>query len=192
MKIDRYGRAEILTSDDIKILFTEGLEKPRDRALFGICLYAAARINEACCLLHRDVKGAGKIRDKLLLRGCITKGKRLSREINLHPQLRAYLEEYLKRDFPQRNGYLFPGRGGKGHIHPNSAAKILRTACLRLGIEGVSTHSFRRTALTRMSDAGIPLRHIQEISGHQDLHTLACYLGVTEQQKQRAIAALEF
>jgi integrase len=49
------------------------------------------------------------------------------------------------------------------------ADKILKKACERIGVVGVSTHSFRRTALTQMSSAGIPLRHIQEISGHNDL-----------------------
>ncbi|MBD2438787.1 tyrosine-type recombinase/integrase [Nostoc sp. FACHB-110] len=53
-----------------------------------------------------------------------------------------------------------------------------------------TTHSFRRTALTRMSDAGIPLRHIQEISGHRTLAALERYLGVTEKQKQNAILAV--
>ena len=48
-----------------------------------------------------------------------------------------------------------------------SADAILRSVCQRLEIEGVSTHSFRRTALTPMSDAGVPLGHIQAISGHK-------------------------
>jgi hypothetical protein len=39
-----------------------------------------------------------------------------------------------------------------------SADKILREATKRVGLEGVSTHSFRRTALNQMSNAGIPLR----------------------------------
>ncbi len=43
-----------------------------------------------------------------------------------------------------------------------------------------------------MSDAGVPLRHIQAISGHRSLATLERYLGVTEQQKQNAISALDF
>ena len=38
------------------------------------------------------------------------------------------------------------------------AGKILKDACRRISVEGVSTHSFRRTALTMMSSAGIPLR----------------------------------
>ena len=47
MKINRYGKAEVLTPDQINLLFTEGLVKPRDKALFGVCLYAACRINSA-------------------------------------------------------------------------------------------------------------------------------------------------
>ena len=55
MKVNRYGRAAILTPTQISLLFTEGFVKPRDKALFGVCLYAAARINEACTLLRGDV-----------------------------------------------------------------------------------------------------------------------------------------
>ncbi|MEH2296120.1 integrase [Nostoc sp.] len=42
-----------------------------------------------------------------------------------------------------------------------------------------------------MSDAGISLRHIQEISGHRTLAALERYLGVTEKQKQNAISPLD-
>ena len=68
----------------------------------------------------------------------------------------------------------------------------MRNACKKLELEGVSTHSFRRTALTRMSDAGVPLRHIQARSGHKTLAALERYLGVTEQQKESAISTLDF
>jgi hypothetical protein len=56
------------------------------------------------------------------------------------------------------------------------------------GIEGASTHSFRRTALTQMSNAGIPLRIIQEISGHSNLEQLQRYLEVKPDQVKGAIA----
>jgi integrase/recombinase XerD len=189
MKINRFGRAEILTPDQINLLFNEGFVNPRDRALFGVCLYAACRINEACTLAVLDVFGSNGVRGVLVLRSVNTKGKRDTREIQVHPKLREYLEEYNPN---RRKEFLFPGRHGLGHIHKVSADKILRDTCTRLGIEGVSTHSFRRTALTRMSDAGIPLRHIQEISGHRTLAALERYLGVTEKQKQNAISALDF
>jgi integrase/recombinase XerD len=38
----------------------------------------------------------------------------------------------------------------------------------------------------------VPLRHIQSISGHRTLAALERYLGVTDQQKQSAIATLNF
>ena len=194
MKVNRYGRAEILTPDEISLLFTEGLTKPRDRALFGVCLYAAARINEACTLFYADVIGFKGVRDKLVIRSFNTKGKQDTREIDIHPRLKVYLEEY-KNSAPSLNKYnphLFPGRHGRGHIHKGSADLILREACRRLELEGVSTHSFRRTALTQMSDAGVPLRHIQAISGHRTLGALERYLGVTDKQKHSAISTLDF
>jgi integrase/recombinase XerD len=74
--------------------------------------------------------------------------------------------------------------------HTNSADQILREAFERIGIEGASTHSFRRTALTQMSNAGIPLRIIQEISGHSNLEHLQRYLDVKPDQVKGAIASL--
>ena len=67
---------------------------------------------------------------------------------------------------------------------------LLREACARVGLEGVSTHSFRRTALTQMSNAGIPLRVIQEISGHRTLDELYKYLEVKSEQVLGAVASL--
>ncbi len=192
MKVNRFGRAEILTPTQITLLFNEGFTKPRDRALFGICLYAAARINEACTLLRGDVIGIKGVRDILVIRNYNTKGKQETREIQVHPQLKEYLAEHHKCDLWHTRPYLFPGRHGRNHIRKVSADAILREVCKKLEIEGVSTHSFRRTALTRMSDAGIPLRHIQAISGHKTLSALERYLGVTERQKENAISTLNF
>ncbi len=192
MKSNRFGRAEILTPEQIILLFTEGFTKPRDQALFGVCLYAATRINEACTLVTGDVIGIKGVREKIIIRSHNTKGKRDTREIDVHPHLKSLLEAYQADGFNPKSPYLFPGRWGRAHLHKGSADLILREACRRLEIEGVSTHSFRRTALTAMSDAGVPLRHIQAISGHRTLGALERYLGVTEKQKQNAISAIPF
>jgi integrase len=69
-----------------------------------------------------------------------------------------------------------------GHIRPDTASRILRKAFDRIGIEGASTHSFRRTALTQMSNNGVPLRIIQEVSGHKSLDILEKYLEVRPEQ----------
>ncbi|MDZ8083950.1 MAG: site-specific integrase [Nostoc sp. DcaGUA01] len=97
MKINRFGRAEILTPDQINLLFTEGFVNPRDRALFGVCLYAACRINEACTLAVNDVFGSNGVRGVLVIRSVNTKGKRDTREIRVHPKLKQYLEGVMTK-----------------------------------------------------------------------------------------------
>jgi integrase len=73
------------------------------------------------------------------------------------------------------------------------ADKILKSASKRVGLSGVSTHSFRRTALTMMSSAGIPLRVIQEISGHNDERDVAALSGsVTRAEAIRLCLRLVF
>jgi hypothetical protein len=72
----------------------------------------------------------------------------------------------------------------------NSDARVFKKACSRVGIYGASTHSLRRTALTQMSDAGIPLRIVQEVSGHRNLSQLQKYLEVRPSQVRGALASL--
>src|SRR4028119_1850581 len=165
----------------------KSIELGRDHALFGICLYCCCRINEACTLIVNDIYDRkGKVRPELLIRKGNTKGKLATRSLPVIEDLRVLLKSY---QHPER-GYLFPGRWGRGHINSDSAARILREAFERVGIEGGSTHSFRRTGLTQLSNAGIPLRVIQEISGHNNLEQLQKYLEVKPEQVRGAVAAL--
>lgn len=194
MKIDRHGQAKILTTDEIQLLFSQGftVNPPRDRALFAVCLYTACRISEAVTLKKRDVYDLkGSVRPEIIIRKGNTKGKLATRTIPVLEDLRVKLEAYTPRN---DSIYLFPGNEKHSrattHLHRDSAIWLLNQACKRVGIEGVSTHSFRRTALTQMSNAGIPLRIIQEISGHRTLDELYKYLEVKPEQVKGAIAAL--
>jgi len=188
VKINRHGQAKVLSQPELQLLFESGLTTPRDRALFGTCLYAACRINEACTLHTADIfNPAGAMRSHLVIRKENTKGKLDTRTIPILDDLRQLLTTYQGA---AGKTYLFPGRWGRGHIHPDSAAALLIAACRRVGLEGVSTHSFRRTALTQMSDAGIPLRVVQKISGHRSLAQLQEYLEVRPDQVTGAIASL--
>ncbi|MHC5821778.1 MAG: tyrosine-type recombinase/integrase [Nostoc sp.] len=187
MKINRHGRAKVLTQSEIQLIFSDGLDNGRDRALFGVCLFSACRIRECCTLLTQDIYTLkGNVRPRLIIRKSNTKGKLATRSIPVIEDLRRLLVEY----YPLAgDDYLFTGRCD-GHISEDSAARILREACQQVDIFGVSTHSFRRTALTQMSNAGIPLRVIQEISGHRNLEQLQRYLEVSDDQVLGAAAAL--
>jgi len=128
-----------------------------------------------------------RVRDEIIFRRHNTKGKLAARAVPVIEELRGLLVKYTPSC---REGFLFPGRHGRGHIHAESASRILRETCEGMGFEGVSTHSFRRTALTQMSNAGIPLRIIQEVSGHRNLEELQKYLEVRPEQVLGAVSSL--
>lgn len=88
------------------------------------------------------------------------------------------------------NPYLFPGLHGNGHIGTMPMSIVLKKACKKLGIVGVSSHSWRRTALTEMYRRGVPLKVIQEISGHRSLAALQLYLEVDPEQVEAAVSSL--
>ena len=184
MKVAGNGQGKILTPEELRLLFAEGFNSPRDRALFGICLFTGCRVSEALALQTTDIKG-----QTLTFRKSTTKGKLKTRIVDIQSGLAALLGEYQ----PSKPGALFPGvRGLTEHLTRFAADKLLKAACARVGLIGISTHSFRRTALTMMSSANIPLRHIQEISGHSDLGTLQRYLEVSPEQRRQAVAVIGF
>ncbi len=114
MKIDRHDQAKILSSSELSRLFTVGLKSPRDRALFGVCLYTVTRIAEACSLHTKDVYAIdGSIRPRVTIRKGTTKGKIETRSVPINLELRALLEDYSSSKV-----CLFPGRHGRGHIRP--------------------------------------------------------------------------
>jgi integrase/recombinase XerD len=95
MKIERHSRAKILPQSEIQLLFPQGLQTHRDRALFGICLFTACRIREACTLRTADAYDAQRrVLPKLIIRKGNTKGKLATRTIPIIDDLRILLTNY--------------------------------------------------------------------------------------------------
>lgn len=153
---------------------------PKMRAIFSICRYTGCRVSEA-----RQLKAEDLIGDCIVFRKATTKGK-ATRQVNIHPALKAVLAQV---ELPT-TGYLFPGRSGERAITRQACDKALRKVCDRIALKGHSTHSFRRTTLTQLSNSQVPLRVIQEISGHKSLQELQRYLAVSPEQVESAISSL--
>jgi integrase/recombinase XerD len=169
MKVDRNGQAETLSEDHLEVLLTE--LSPKMRLVFSICYYTSCRVSEALKLEAGDVVG-----DRIVFRARTTKTKR-TREVKISTKLQALLKE---AQLP-KSGYLFPGRR-KGHLTRQAADLALRETCEYLGWQGISTHSFRRTGITKLHDAGVPLRRIQARTGHASLSNLALYVDVRREE----------
>ncbi len=89
MKVAGNRQAKVLTATEVKALFLHDFLTPRDRALFGICLYTACRISEALHLHTSDIK-----RQVIIFRKRHTKGKLATREVDVPPPLEALLADY--------------------------------------------------------------------------------------------------
>jgi integrase/recombinase XerD len=112
-------------------------------------------------------------------------------DIPVHPKLRTILKEYRKE--LENAHWLFPSSESvTGHLSRARAHELLASVFEMLKLDGAKTHSMRRSCLTYMSRAGIPLRTIQKISGHSNLGQLQNYLDVDEEDKQRAIKLLKY
>jgi integrase len=106
MKIERHGQAKILTQQEIELLFNKGLLSERDRTLFGVCLYTACRIAEACSLMVKDIyTNSGAVRSTINGRKANTKGKLQTRTIPVIEDLRSSLDILA---FPRRPDLLIP------------------------------------------------------------------------------------
>lgn len=179
-KVEGKGQAKVLTPAEVEQVLTYAREPYR--IAIAIAAYTGCRMGEAIALK------AENIQEEFIVFTKTKTGE--TRAVPIHPKLRAILAD---ADLP-KTGYLFPSQGGKKlpHITRQVVDKELRAVCEGLGIEGVGTHSFRRTALTAMKDANTPIKNIAAISGHKSLNELARYLEVSEGDKQRAIAVLPY
>ena len=183
------GKAAVISQADLDRMFGDGgFQSFRDRALFGLCRYTAARISEVCQMKISDVlMPSGKVKAEIVFRSETTKGEYGQKSVKVSPNLRVLLEAY---EVPQKGLYLFPGRHGRRHINPVSTSHIFKEVCDRLELHHVSTHSFRRTAINRMREAGFLLEEIQRISGHRSLDGLSHYLEVSEARLSDAVNCL--
>jgi integrase/recombinase XerD len=186
------GKAKLLTSDDIKNLI-KVLDGNRDRTIFAIGIYTGLRISEIISLKYNQAYTAdGGVRNILKVQRQKKKNTVYS-DIPMHTKLKKALDTY--RDEVKAGGkdWLFPSAESEsGHLGRAQAHNILKAAFAAIKVQDASTHSMRRTFLTNMSRAGVPIRTIQELSGHASLSELYTYLEVDPEDKRRAIDLLKY
>ncbi len=130
---------------------------------------------------------AVKLHDMDLTGGYLTvrsgKGAK-DRVVPLSPRVCHMIKEYLLMVRPQMlrgkdDGSLIPNRWGS-QMTPTAIWSIVKRCVLLAGIKkSISTHTFRHSCATHMLKAGAPIRHIQELLGHESLESTQIYTKVT-------------
>ena len=189
VKANRNGQAATLSTEQLDALASE--LSPAPRAVFSLCRFTAARVNEALSLKWESLTQAEVVIPKM-----VTKKKMRTRCVPMNPKLRQEISDWkdawraARGREPENSDLVFPNaRDPAKHMTRQAVDKALRAACAELDVVGASTHSLRRSALTAANDAGIPLRVLQSISGHASLEMLQRYLDVKDEQKRAAALA---
>lgn len=98
---------------------------------------------------------------------------------------------------PKSGPYFFPTRRYPNPVIQRSVIKnMLTRACKKADIDygraagGITFHGLRHTGTTRMVDAGVPLRIVQELGGWKSMRQLERYAHPTEAAKVAAVETI--
>jgi integrase/recombinase XerD len=70
---------------------------------------------------------------------------------------------------------LFRSQKGLGFC-PNALSRVLKEIYCKAGFEKASSHSGRRTLITRLAESNIDINSIRQIAGHTSLNTTMRYI----------------
>ena len=116
-----------------------------------------------------------------------------ARQLPLHPLLKASLTElHLHYGKPARGPVIQSQKGG--HMTARSVVNWFARNYSELGMEGCSSHSGRRTFITRtarlIARSGGSLRDVQILVGHRDLATTQRYIDGDSRAQRKLVAML--
>jgi integrase/recombinase XerD len=187
-------QAKILSTEQIKrlLVFASTTRNPdRDKLIVLLSLKAGLRAGEIAKLTWDMVLGpTGEIGSVIELRDCAAK-KKSGRLIPMHRSLRTALAAWRK--MTTGTGPVIRSEHG-GAMRPVSIVNWFALAYQAVGLEGCSSHSGRRTFITRAArlvhKAGGSLRDVQLLAGHRSIQTTQRYIDGDSDAQRKLVAMI--
>lgn len=175
------GKAAVLSSAQIRNVLRVARARqrfgPRSAAAFALSVGLGLRAKELAALRWSDVfEESGAVREVLHLKAAYTKGETTRDVYPSSSQLRRILGEYHARCRPwDLREPLFRSQK-RGHLTSASMGRFLKQLYREAGLPAASSHSGRRTLITRLAERGVDLKAISAIAGHASVRTTAMYV----------------
>ena len=194
------GRAAVLTAAQVRQVFrvarARGRHAARAEATLALTIGLGLRAKELTGLTRADVYEAeGRVRRVVDLKAAYTKGGRTRDVFVSSPSLRRVLEKYGEGRWLLSAGAsaapLFASQKG-GAMTACSTARFLKALYAEAGIAGASSHSGRRTLITRLAERGVDLKAIAQIAGHTSIRTTAMYVEANPTRLARILQDVTF
>ena len=184
-------QAKVINAAEMKRLLAvvdAGKHAPRNRIAVMLSYLAGLRVGEIAALKIGDViDGDGKVRDQIILKAAYTKGneartvfvsQRLKREL---ARYRASLAEQLDNDAP----LLMTQK--RTAFSANTLCQLFGEIYRRAGIDGASSHSGRRSFITKLAHSAVSPKVIMTLAGHKHLGTTQRYIEVNDEMLRKAV-----
>lgn len=201
MRSPKKGMDEI-TKDAIKALFAApnlntAIGK-RDFVLFNLTYNTATRIDEILSLTISSLHLDEKSRNYVTIWG---KGAK-RRTIFILPAVAKIIKTYIKTfhgTAPKPEDFLFFSHygGGKKKLTQEAVnkrlklyASIANKECVELP-KNLHCHSLRHARASHWLEEGLNIVMIQKLLGHEDIKTTMGYVGVSTEQKAKALETIE-
>lgn len=187
--------AKVLDERDVRRVLTavsQNRYHHRDYVIVLLSFKAGLRACEIAGLTWPMVLRAdGRVDTIISVDGAIAK-MGSARRIPMHTDLRAALQALHKHAGKPRAGPVLLSQRGHA-LQPRSIVNWFRALYAELGLRGCSSHSGRRTFITRsarqLARVGASLRDVQELAGHRSLSTTERYIA-GDRDAQRKIVRL--
>jgi integrase/recombinase XerD len=182
--IGKTGQAKVLSDKELKqvLKFIEiGNHAKRNTAIVILSNYLGLRAKELASIKIDDVMENGSIKKVLRLVAAYTKGAK-HRDISIENKtviktLQDYLLERKIEDGIAFNtsAPLFKSQK-KTAFSPNAMVRVLGDIYKSAGFNDASSHTGRRSLITKLAYSGIDLNSVRQIAGHSSIATTQRYI----------------
>lgn len=184
-------QARTLNEAELKLVMADCATRrhaARDRAIIMVSFHLGLRAKEIAALTVEDVRGEdGQIRRQFTLGAEQTKGG-VTREAYLNQRLRKELRSFVAATAKPTDP-LFPSQKG-GHFSANTMCQLFLDIYAHCGLSGASSHSGRRSFITRLANKGINVRLLAALAGHSNIQVTQRYIDVNPDQLSAAVELL--
>lgn len=183
-------QAKTLTTKELRKVIDSVANHPhaaRNRLMLLMTHWAGMRVGEVAALLVESVRNIdGEVKQEIQLDASQTKGKH-ARVVFLNDKLRKEVGSYLNSIEIKDNSQPLFSTQKRATFSANTLCQTMNAIYQRAGIEGATSHSGRRSFITRLASKGIGVRVLAALAGHRSIATTQAYIDVNDEMKRAAV-----
>ena len=185
-------QAKVLSASEIRKVLDYCATKKhsaRNRALVLMMFNTGMRVSEVASLRIKDVlDNEGNVKNEIRLLAENTKTKE-ARVVFVNEKLRKELQQYAKHitHIQSDNKFFYSQKSTSNGFTANTLTQHFHYLYKRVGLDGASSHSSRRTFITTLANKGVGVRVIMGLSGHRALSSVQCYIDCNSELMRNAV-----